>query len=82
MTAEFDPSREYNPMSTANMLSSGLVMAGLVGLGWSVSRIATHQGPEKDSTPQRVRTLNWWWSMTYLALVVVLLGFAMAYAYD
>jgi multisubunit Na+/H+ antiporter MnhB subunit len=82
MSGEFDPSEVYNPMSTANMLSSGLVGAGLVGLGYAAYRIAGQQGTDKDSTPQRVRTLNWWWSMVYLALVVVLLGFAMAYAYD
>jgi len=79
---DFDPSKAYNPMSTVNAMSAGIVLVGLIVLGVCSYLIAKQHANAKDSTPERVRTLNLLWSLAYMAVAMILLGFAMAYGYD
>jgi uncharacterized membrane protein YidH (DUF202 family) len=79
---DFDPSNAFNPFSTVNSMSAGIVLVGLIILGVTSYLIAKQHINDKDSTPERVRTLNFLWSLAYLSVVLILLGFAMAYGYD
>jgi hypothetical protein len=80
--SEIDPREAFNPVSTVNVISGFMTMLGLLLLGFASYSIAKQHQSGKDSTPARIRTLNVMWSMAYGGVIIVLLGFAMAYAYD
>lgn len=72
----------FNPVSTVNLISGFMTLLGLLLLGFASYSIAKQHESGKDSTPARIRTLNIMWSMAYGGVFIVLLGFALAYAYD
>jgi plastocyanin domain-containing protein len=80
--SDIDPREAFNPVSTVNLISGFMTVLGLLLLGFASYSIAKQHKSGKDSTPARIRALNILWSMAYGGVLIVLLGFAMAYAYD
>lgn len=92
MTDTVDPSRVYNPLSTPNMIAGFLSVVGLACLGFAMFSIAkqgrpvTTPPPGATGAPIDVRrnrfSTNTLWMMAYVAVIIILMGFALAWVYD